>query len=125
MQAIKRETFERLVAEALERLPEQFVERLNNVEIVIEDWPDAETLRLAGARHPTDLLGFYYGVPQTKRTHAYGLVLPDKITIYQRPIERRCRTLAEARVLVEQVLRHEIAHHFGLDDHRLAEIESR
>ena len=89
---------------------------------MVEEWPDRETLRLAGVGHPADLLGFYHGVPQTHRTHNYGLVLPDKISLYQRPIELRCRTLAQARVLVGQVLRHEIAHHFGLDDARLREI---
>lgn len=122
--ALERRFFERLVADALDALPETFGSRLDNVEIVVEDWPDAETLRVVGARSRSDLLGFYHGVPQTVRTHAYGLVLPDKISLYQRPIELRCRSLAEARVLVGHVLRHEIAHHFGLDDARLREIET-
>jgi predicted Zn-dependent protease with MMP-like domain len=77
---------------------------------------------LTGVRHPASLLGFYHGVPQTKRTHNYGLVLPDKISIYQRPIEMRCRTPQDVRRMVHHVLRHEIAHHFGLDDARLHEI---
>ncbi len=114
--------FERLVGEALDALPEAFRARLDNVEVVVEDWPDRETLRLAGAQRPSDLLGFYHGVPLTARTHAYGLVLPDKISLYRLPITLRCQTLAEARALVGQVLRHEIAHHFGLSDERLREI---
>jgi len=117
-----RSTFEHLVAEALDSLPAEFRERLDNVEVVVEDWPDAETLRLAGARRRADLLGFYHGVPQTHRTHDYGLVLPDKISIYQRPIEMHCRTIAEARRMIHRVLRHEIAHHFGIGDERLQEI---
>lgn len=117
-----RKTFERLVAEALDALPETFRERLDNVEVVVEEWADQETLRQAGVRHPESLLGFYHGVPQTKRTHGYGLVLPDKISIYRRPIEMHCRTPQEVRRLVHHVLRHEIAHHFGLDDARLHEI---
>jgi predicted Zn-dependent protease with MMP-like domain len=60
--------FERLVAEALEALPEVFRNRLENVEIVVEDWPDRRTMRLAGVRSPADLLGFYHGVPLTRRT---------------------------------------------------------
>jgi predicted Zn-dependent protease with MMP-like domain len=117
-----RHTFERLVTEALDDLPEPFREKLDNVEIIVEDWPSQETMRLAGIRHPAQLLGFYHGVPQTKRTHNYGLVLPDKISIYQRPIEMRCRTMEQIRALAHHVLRHELAHHFGLDDNRLREI---
>jgi len=122
MPAMNRDIFEHLVAEALDALPEFFREKLDNVEIVVEDWPDRETMRLAGVRHPAQLLGFYHGVPQTKRTHNYGLVLPDKITIYQRPIEMRCHTGEEVRAAIHRVLRHELAHHFGLDDERLREI---
>jgi predicted Zn-dependent protease with MMP-like domain len=119
---VNRQEFERLVAEALDSLPAEFREQLDNVEIVVEDWPDAETMRLAGVRHRADLLGFYHGVPRTGRTHDYGLVLPDKISIYQRPIEMRYRTVAEIREAVHHVLRHEIAHHFGIGDERLREI---
>ena len=120
--AMDRHTFERLVAEALDDLPKTFREKLDNVEIVVEDWPSQETMRLAGIRHPAQLLGFYHGVPQTKRTHNYGLVLPDKISIYQRPIEMRCRTMEEVRATAYHVLHHEIAHHFGINDERLREI---
>ncbi|RLC67694.1 MAG: hypothetical protein DRI48_01655 [Chloroflexi bacterium] len=119
---MKRNAFERLVAEALDELPDHIREKLDNIEVVIEDWPDRETTRLAKVHHPVHLLGFYHGVPRTKRTHNYGLVLPDKITIYQRPIERRCRTAEEVRTMVRRVLQHEIGHHFGLDDDRLREI---
>jgi predicted Zn-dependent protease with MMP-like domain len=119
---MNRQTFEHLVAQALTELPQEFRGKLDNVEVTVEDWPDRATLRLAGVRNPASLLGFYHGVPQTKRTHSYGLVLPDKITIYQRPIEMRCRTLEEVRSTIHRVLRHEIAHHFGLSDDRLREI---
>jgi predicted Zn-dependent protease with MMP-like domain len=119
---MNRQTFEDLVAQALTELPQEFRGKLDNVEVTVEDWPDRATLRLAGVRNPASLLGFYHGVPQTKRTHSYGLVLPDKITIYQRPIEMRCRTLEEVRSTIHRVLRHEIAHHFGLSDDRLREI---
>jgi predicted Zn-dependent protease with MMP-like domain len=119
---MNRDTFERLVAHTLDELPAEFREKLDNVEIVVEDWPDRETLRLAGVHHPAQLLGFYHGVPQAKRTHSYGLILPDKISIYQRPIEMRCHTMAQVKATVEHVLRHEIAHHFGISDERLREI---
>jgi len=119
---LPREVFERLVAQALNELPESFREKLDNVEVVVEAWPDSETMRLAQVRSPVELLGFYHGVPQTKRTHHYGLVLPDKISIYQRPIQMRCRTLEEVGPTIGRVLRHEIGHHFGIDDDRLREI---
>lgn len=121
---MSQETFDRLVAEALDDLPQEFQERLNNVDVVIDDWADPATLKRAGLRHPMQLLGFYHGVPQTKRSHRYGLVLPDKITIYRRPIEMRSRTREETQAIIRRVVRHEIAHHFGIDDDRLRELNA-
>jgi predicted Zn-dependent protease with MMP-like domain len=119
---MNRQTFEHLVAQALDELPAEFQEKLDNVEVIVEDWPDRATLQLAGVRHPASLLGFYHGIPQTKRTHNYGLVLPDKISIYQRPIEMRCHTPEQVRSTIHRVLRHELGHHFGISDDRLREI---
>ena len=114
--------FEGLVLEALESMPEMFHEALDNVEIVIEQWPAWNTMRLAGVRSKFELLGFYHGVPLTERTTNYSLVLPDKISIYQKPIEAQCSTPQEVRTLVHRVVLHELAHHFGIDDDRLHEI---
>ena len=114
--------FEALVGEAFEALSGEFGEALDNVAVVVEDWPDRETLRLAGVRSPAQLLGFYHGTPQAQRGHNYSLVPPDKISIYRGPIARLCRNHEALRALVERVLRHEIAHHFGIDDDRLHEI---
>lgn len=116
------DTFDEFVTEAVERLPDAFRELLDNVEIVVEEWADPETLRAARVRHPARLLGFYHGVPRTERTHDYYLVMPDKISIYRQPILRQCRTADEVRALVERVVRHELAHHFGIGDERLWEI---
>ena len=110
------------MAEAIEMLPEDFTDKMQNVEVVVEDWPDAETLRLAGVRHPAGLLGFYHGVPLTRRTQGYNLVAPDKISIYWKPIMMVCRTPEQVKDRVRQVVRHEIAHYFGIDDNRLREI---
>ena len=117
-----RRVFERIVAEAIDELPDSIRERLDNVDVVVEAWPDPHTMRLAGVHHPAQLLGFYHGVPQTKRTHNYSLVLPDKISIYQKPIEMRYRTPGAIRAAVRRVVRHEIGHHFGLRDDRLREL---
>ena len=114
--------FEQLVAQALDNLPDAFRERLDNVEVVVEDWPDRGTLRLAGIQNPMQLLGFYHGVPLTERSHGYTLVLPDKISIYQQPIEHICRTPEAIRAQVRRTVMHELAHHFGIDDSRLREI---
>ncbi len=116
------EEFEELVLQAVEELPEVFFEKLENVALVVEEWPDLETLRSVGARSRTSLLGLYHGIPHTQRTHGYNLVMPDKISIYRRPIELRCRSDEEIRAMVKRVVRHEIAHHFGIDDDRLLEI---
>ena len=113
------QTFMNLVAEAIDDLPAEFREKMENVQVVVEPWPDAEVLAQTHVRRPADLLGFYQGVPRTRRTHRYGLVLPDKISIYKGPIELRCRTEDEIRETVRRVLRHEIAHHFGLSDAQL------
>jgi predicted Zn-dependent protease with MMP-like domain len=113
--------FERLVADAVDALPEVFLDTLweGNLDIVIEEWPDHHTLSLAGIPSRHGLLGFYHGVPKTARPHSYGSVPPDKISIYQRPIEAQCSSFEELRELVGRVVRHEIAHHFGIDDDRL------
>jgi predicted Zn-dependent protease with MMP-like domain len=121
---IDRDKFEQLVAAALDELPEPFLARLDNVDVVIEPWADAAALRRAGVPHPTQLMGFYQGVPQTRRTRRYTLVLPDKITLYQRPIEMRCQTETDIRQKIVDVLQHEIAHHFGIDDARLDELNA-
>lgn len=116
------ENFEDLVSEAVESLPKMFLDRLENVEIVVEDFPDFHTRHLARVHSRWSLLGFYHGIPLTQRTHDYGLVLPDKISIYQKPIEAQCQTEEELRALVHRVVLHEVAHYFGLDDDRLHQI---
>lgn len=114
--------FEQLVLDALESVPAQFQEALDNVEIVIEDWPSWNTMRSVRARSKYDILGLYHGVPLTDRTTNYGLVTPDKISIYRKPIEAQCRTPEELAALVRRVVLHELAHYFGIDDDRLLEI---
>ena len=114
--------FAGLVSEALDSLPEQFRDALENVEIAVEDWPDRHTMRLAGVRSPYELLGFYHGIPLTERTTNYNLVAPDRISIYQKPIEAQCRTEDEVKALARHVTLHEIAHYFGISDDRLRDL---
>jgi len=121
---MQRGKFEALVARAIDNLPPEFQRKLENVDIVVENWPTPRQLRQTRHGHPTQLLGLYQGVPQTRRGRRYGLVLPDKISIFQKPIEEYCRFGTEIEATIEEVVRHEIAHHFGLDDKTLRKIES-
>jgi len=118
-----RERFERLVARVVEDLPEEFLTKLQNIDVVVEDYPTPGQARRARLRHGQTLLGLYEGVPQTKRGGHYGLTPPDKITIFQKPIEARCKHNAEIIAEIQRVVKHEIAHHFGISDARLQQIE--
>jgi predicted Zn-dependent protease with MMP-like domain len=80
-------------------------------------------MRRLGLRYKAQLLGLYEGVPQTKRDSGYNLVPPDKITIFQKPIELKCRSDQEIEMEIGRVVRHEIAHHFGIGDAALYKIE--
>ena len=112
---LDRQRFEELVLEAVEALPERFRARLVNVDIEVRDWPSPEELQ--SARVPTGamLLGLYVGIPYTRRGR-YQVALPDRIFIYQRPVERLCRSDDEVRERVKRVIKHEVAHHFGLTE---------
>ena len=116
-----RRRFERLVAEAIDDMPEAFKEKLDNVAIVVEAAPTAALLREHGPEEGL-LLGLYQGQPLTERDSRYGLAIPDRITIYQRNLEAICRSEAEIREQVRRTVLHEIAHHFGIDDDRLDDL---
>ena len=118
-----RQQFEGLVGRAIESLPPEFQGKLENVDIVVEEWPTGAQLRQARTRSRWQLLGLYQGVPQTRRGRWYGLVLPDKISIFQKAIEAQCRSGYEVEAKIGEVVRHEIAHHFGLDEETLRKIE--
>ncbi|MCL5736379.1 MAG: metallopeptidase family protein [Actinobacteria bacterium] len=119
-----RERFEELVGEALDGLPDEFLEHLENVHVDVEDWPSAMDLEEAGlpsnARY--SLLGLYHGVPNTVRG-AYYMALPDRISIYRGPIEAVAGPSDEAiKDQVRRTVVHEIAHFYGLSDDRLNEL---
>ena len=110
--------FNKLVSDALKDLPTYFKEKMENVEVVIEDWPSAE---IAKGRL---LLGLYQGIPKPKRGINYSMVLPDKITIFQGPIEFIARGDEDhIKQMAIDTVQHEIAHHFGISDVRLQELK--
>lgn len=119
---MEREKFEDLVDRAVKSLPAEFLDHLDNVEVMVADQPTANQLRKSGLNANQMLLGLYEGIPQTRRGSGYGMVLPDKITIFQKSIEAKCRKDEEILAEVEHVVKHEIAHHFGISDARLREI---
>ena len=118
-----RERFQWLVARAADSLPEEFRTRLENIDVVVEALPTQGQLTEVGLKRGQTLLGLYQGVPLTKRGSYYGLVPPDKITIFQKPIEAQCGHDAEIIAEIQRVVRHEIAHHFGIGDARLEQLE--
>jgi len=119
-----REKFEALVRAAWDGLPDDFKRKMENVEIVVEDWVDMGTAAKLGLRARGRLLGLYQGVPLKDRSGYYGMVLPDKITLFRKSIEAVCseRGLDIAEE-VSHVLKHEIAHHFGITDGRLRDLD--
>lgn len=116
------ERFEQLVIRAIESLPDEFHERLDNIDIVIADVPSPEQRSILDGERGESLLGLYEGIPLTKRHYSYGMVTPDKITIFQKPIEAACHGDSQIVSEVRRVVLHEIAHHFGIDDERLKEL---
>ena len=122
---MEKQKFEAIVFRAIEALPAEFQSKLENVDVMIEDWPSPNQISRLGLRYKTQLLGLYEGVPQTKRDSGYNLVPPDKITIFQKPIELKCRSDKEIEMEIGRVVYHEIAHHFGIGDAALYKIESQ
>jgi predicted Zn-dependent protease with MMP-like domain len=121
---LTREAFEELVVSALKGLPKFFKEKMENVDVVIEDSPSKALLSEMGLRSPFELLGLYQGIPLDRRGFYYGNVLPDKITLFQISIQSICRTKEEIEEKVREVVMHEVGHYFGLDDETLEELEN-
>ena len=120
---MERETFEELVRQALATLPKEIAERMSNVDVEVQERPTERQLRSLGVPSGQTLLGLYQGIPLTRRTSGYNLVSPDRITIFQRPLELTSRGDDDLVARVRDTVIHEIAHHFGISDERLQEME--
>lgn len=118
---MKRREFEELVRLAFESLPEEILVQIDNVDVVVNDYPSREHRRTNNLAPNETLYGLYEGIPQTDR-EGYGFVMPDKITIFQRPIEEACEDDDEVIEQVRVTVVHEIAHHFGITDEALHEM---
>ena len=116
-----RAEFERLVRQAVDQIPDELRSRVENVDMVIEDWATREQLVGSGLAESDGLLGLYEGIPLTER-YGYDMVLPDKITLFQKAIESICSSDEEVVAEVRDTVVHEVAHHFGIDDDALTEM---
>jgi predicted Zn-dependent protease with MMP-like domain len=108
--------FEACVEEGLASIPVEFRDRLENIAIVIEDEPTPEQRAYAGLEDDETLLGLYEGVSLDRRDSGYAGVMPDRITIFRKPILEEARTPEEIPDIVRDTVWHEIAHYFGMDE---------
>jgi predicted Zn-dependent protease with MMP-like domain len=122
---VTRARFEKLVEEALREIPRSFRREMKNVAVVVEDEPPAHILEEMEIEPADTLFGLYQGTPLPERTWAFGNTLPDRISIYQRPIEEACEDEEEIRDCVAETVIHEFGHYFGLSEDEIEEIEEK
>ena len=120
-----RDRFRQLVDEALESIPDRFRDAMQNIAIVVEDEPTLQQLHEVDLEPPETLLGLYQGTPLTERAWAHGNVLPDKITLFQGPIEESSDDEDDTVIAIGETLIHEIGHYFGLSEEEIEELEDR
>jgi len=123
LKKMTRREFEMIVKDVLEELPKEFKDKLQNIDIVIEEELDMEAIKRLGLGAKGRLLGLYQGIPLKDRTHYYGMVMPDKITLYKQNIELSYEAGgSDIREGIKHIIQHEIAHHFGISDKRLKDL---
>lgn len=119
---VSRKQFETLVAEALDGLPPSIQEAMSNVDVVVEERPSKEQYAALGLAPDEWLFGLYEGTPLVERGILSDPLMPDKITIFRQPLEAACETPEQITEEIRRTVVHEIAHHFGIDEDRLAEL---
>ena len=120
-----RAEFERLVVEAVTLIPKRFRREMKNLALVVEEEPSSELLEEMEIEPPDSLYGLYQGTPLPERTWGFGNTLPDRITLFQRPIEEDCEDEDEIRAVIGETLIHEVGHYFGLSEEEIEEIEEK
>jgi predicted Zn-dependent protease with MMP-like domain len=120
-----RARFEQLVAEAIRTIPARFRDQLRNIAVIVEDEPPDDLLDEMEIAPPDTLFGLYQGTPLTERTWDHGNTLPDRIVLYQGPIEDASETEDDVVVAIGETLIHEVGHYFGLSEDELEAIEER
>lgn len=119
------ETFDHLISQAMDELPQEYIKGLNNVAILYADDPDEYQIQKSGLREGNILLGLYEGIPLTKRGGNYTFVLPDKITLFKHSMMMVAHDPQQLYEQIKRTLWHEIAHYYGLDHDRIHELEGR
>ena len=122
---MNRPAFEQLVNEALATIPRRFRDAMSNLAIVVEDEPGADLLRDMEIEPPDTLLGLYQGTPRTERHWDHGNTLPDRILLFQGPLERESDDEDDLIVAIGETLIHEVGHYFGLSEEEIEEIEEK
>jgi predicted Zn-dependent protease with MMP-like domain len=122
---VTRAEFERLVVEAIALIPRRFRKEITNLALVVEDAPSLDLLNEMDIEPPDTLYGLYQGTPLTERSWAHGHQLPDRITLFQGPIEGDCEDEDEVRAVIGETLIHEVGHYFGMSEDQIEEIEER
>ena len=120
-----REQFDALVDDAVRSVPARFRAALRNIVIVVEDEPSQEVLEEMEIAPPDTLFGLYQGTPLTERRWDYGNALPDRVTLFQRPIERESEDRDDVVAAIGETLIHELGHYFGLSEEEIEEIEEK
>ena len=120
-----RAAFERLVAEAIALIPARFRREMKNLALVVESEPSPQLLEEMEIEPPDSLYGLYHGTPLTERTWDFGNALPDRITLFQKPIETDCSGEDEIRAIIGETLIHEVGHYFGLSEEEIEAIEQQ
>jgi predicted Zn-dependent protease with MMP-like domain len=120
-----RTRFNELVEEALRDIPRRFRDAMKNVAVIVENEPPSHVLEEMEIQPPDSLFGLYQGTPLPERSWGYGNALPDRISIYQRPIEDACEDDDEIRDCVAETVIHEFGHYFGMDEDQIEEIEEK
>lgn len=125
MYEVTRKEFEQLVDEGIALIPERFLALIDNVAIVVEDEPTEEQKQKVKLAKDSVLFGLYEGIPKLKRIGNYSMMVPDRITIFQRSIQQAARDKEHLKDIVRETVWHEIAHHFGSDEQRVRDAEIR
>ena len=125
MPQLSRQEFTRLVEEALKEIPRRFRDEMKNVAVVVEDEPAPELLDEMEVEPGDTLFGLYQGTPLPERGWSFGNALPDRISIYQRPIEEACADDEEIRDCIAETVIHEFGHYFGMSEEEIEEIEEK
>jgi len=124
MISVQRETIEQIINQAIKNLPKPYVDHLENVAFIVEEEPSPTQRQLLKLRSDQTLFGLYEGTPLSKR-HGAVKLLPDKITIFKRPLEFASNSISELTSRVSRTVWHEVAHYYGLDHKRIKELETK